>query len=340
MHEAESPRRKPTAAEPESADVLAWEQDVPLLNNRFIWWDFLRVFGISIAAIEALVLAMSYFIDGDPVLLPPMVWAIPLAILFGLFVLVGLIYRNRFPMHFEVDSKRVRYEVFTRMGRYERTVNTVFGVVAFLSLGLRGLGARIFGAGGGDEIKWHDVYRVTVHRRERVITLSNSWRSVIRLYCPAGQFEDIAARVQDSAAKAAVRRAKRAKPAPRRPLYFTLGWVIVAILATLTCGAWYEATYDGTDRMGLLAGILVLIVGLANATWWSKLVAFPALGVSLYYLGRLVMVALDPITSSSGSFLGYTYTLDTSALAVALVGGLVLAALSALRLFLPMPVAK
>ncbi len=303
---------------------LTWESDIPLLTNRFLLLDFALVLGLAVLIIEGLVWALSFFFTDEPVLLPLELWAIPLAVIVALFGLVAvLVYGNRFHGRFTLDDRAVVYAV----GAQERKINRIVMALALLFGVWRALGPALLAqAREVSRVEWKAVYRFRVAPARQVITLYDSWHAVLRLYCPPERFAEILALVQAYSAAGAAWRARQ--PAPPRPVSFYLAWAGLTGLATLATLAWPWTTYEGVDRLGLLAGILVLGTGVTSAAWWSKLLALPAATMSLLFLVRLGLVALQPITGPSGAVWDYTYTLDTPQLLLAVVGGLGLLALS------------
>ena len=186
--------------------TLTWEYALPLATNPFIWWDFLRVVAASLLIMELLVFAMS-LVAGDPVWLPLSVLALVAGILAALFLIATLlIYGNRYRARFVVDAGGAQMED-AGQGRRFRWVMAALGVLA------RQPGAVFSTTAGpsgyGERISWREVRRVTVHRRLRVVTLSNSWRSLLRLYCPPELLDQVAALAQAHAATAEKRRATR-----------------------------------------------------------------------------------------------------------------------------------
>ncbi len=319
------------------AAALTWNYDVPLLTNRYFLWDMVRVLVLSAVLCEGLVWAISFFFTDEAVLLPPLIWAIPLGIIAVLFVLVSLlIYGNRFHGHFTLDEKAVTYEV----GMRERKILRVLSVIGILFGGWRAVGPSLIAYSRQVEsVKWPDVYKVSPDPTRYVIALSNSWRTVMRLYCPADRFAEILARVQACAAAGADRRSAHPKPRYHRSTGFYVSWFAATALATLATLVWPWTNYDGPDRMALLAGLLVLIAGLASAAWWGRLIALPAALVSVIVLLRIAGEALDTFNPMGGGPTEYTFTLDTPALVVTVFGGLGLLALGLLALFIRMPAA-
>lgn len=186
--------------------ALTWEHTLPLATNPFLWWDFFRVLGACLLIMELLVFLMSVLV-GDPIWLPLSVLGIVTAIFAGLFLIATLLlYGNRYHARFAVDAKGAQMED-AGQGRWFRWRLILLGVLARQPGAV--LGSSAGPSGYGERVAWRDVRRVSIHRRLRVITLSNSWRSLLRLYCPPELFDQIVAHVQSHVALAEKRRAAR-----------------------------------------------------------------------------------------------------------------------------------
>lgn len=192
--------------------ALTWGYALPLATNPFMWWDFLRVVVASLLLMELLVFLMS-LAAGDPILLPPALLALVAGILAALFALTTtLVYGNRYHARFTLDSRGAQMED-AGQGRRFRWLMVVLGLIARQPGAV--LGATSGPSGYSERVNWRDVRRVTVHRHLHVVTLSNSWRSLLRLYCPPDRFEQIAACAQSYVAIAKKRNAARKARAQR-----------------------------------------------------------------------------------------------------------------------------
>lgn len=205
---------------PEAPDqqALTWDYAMPLATNPFLWWDFLRVLGASLLIMELLVFVMSLIAD-DPFVIPLHILALVAGILATLFVLTTmLVYGNRYRARFVIDERGAQMED-AGQGRRFRWAMIALGLAA----GRPGvaMSASSGPSGYGERVRWRDVRRVTVYRRLRVITLSNSWRPLLRLYCPPDMFDPVVQSVQKYVALAARRRtareSRRRSAATRKP---------------------------------------------------------------------------------------------------------------------------
>lgn len=180
---------------------LAWTARIPLINNRFMLWDFAKVIVISTASLWLLVLLVSLVTDpSDPVLLP---WQLPVlcaGILAVLFVIACLLMGNGYSARFLIDGEGVHWD----SGPKEKKVNRAVAVVGALAGSPQAAGAGLLAASEETgSIPWSTIRRVNVHPRQRVISIRNSWRVVVRLYVPVESWESAVARVQAGVAATA-----------------------------------------------------------------------------------------------------------------------------------------
>ncbi|MCW5852642.1 MAG: hypothetical protein KIT87_21400 [Anaerolineae bacterium] len=172
---------------------LEWDYAIPVATNRFILRDMVVVFGLSMVILQAILALMGLILDGEALWLPLSFWALIAGILVVLFGLASLVLLNRVQAHFSLDTERAE----VRMGRRERRLNRLATGLGFLAgkPGLAGAGL-LAEAQETQAIEWKDVYTVKVHPKQRVISLHNSWRTVMRLYCSPEVFDEAVAWVR------------------------------------------------------------------------------------------------------------------------------------------------
>jgi hypothetical protein len=184
--------RQPDLRTGRESTTIEWTYRIPLLTSRFMLWDFVRVTVMSVSIMYVLVALMGWVADGEPALLPLQVPLMVGGILLALFFIVGVLLGNRFTMTFSVKPDGVTYSSGAREKRWNRAA-VLFGAL--------GRSATTTGAGllataseqGG--WKWSDLHSARYFPRQRVISLRNSWRTVLRLHCTADDYERIRAAV-------------------------------------------------------------------------------------------------------------------------------------------------
>ena len=172
---------------------LEWEAVIPLITNLFIWADLAKALSITFVLFGGLIVIILAN-DSNPN------WggaagllAICAAVVLALFVFAELVvFRNRFAARFSLDHKGVSYES-GRTARAARKIGLIVGVLAGSPL-LTG-GSLLASSMASLRIRWKDVKKVTPFPKRKVITLSNSWRPVLRLYCPDHETYEAALRL-------------------------------------------------------------------------------------------------------------------------------------------------
>ena len=296
---------------------LTWDIDIPLLTNPVLVLRFFIVMVISVLLLEALTLLMAFLFSDEIILLPLPLMGIALGVITVLFVLVCLlIYRNRFSIRFSLTAKFAAYQSGPREGKITRVVS----IFALLTGNLRAIGPALVGESQqADVFEWQDLRRAQANPRLHVITLYNSWRPVLDLYCPPEKYAAVLQFVEERLAKVHLKRQAHPAKAARRSVGFILLWIFLTALATVLTAAWSWVDADLFDRYILLTGVVVLLAGVLGgvARWLLGLVGS---GLSIYLLVQIVLSALEQITYTTGIKSFYAYELDTGYLALTLLG--------------------
>lgn len=187
------------APDPAGEEPIAFATVIPLLNNRFMLWDFLKVIVISVAALWVAVFAVSLAVDpNDPVLLP---WQLPVlcgGIVAVLFVIACLVMGNGYGATFVIDDEGVGWD----SGPKEKRVNTAVAIAGVLAGSAQVTGAGLLARSEQSGlIPWGKIRRLNVHPGPRVISVRNGWRVVVRLYVPAGIWDAVLARLRRGVAR-------------------------------------------------------------------------------------------------------------------------------------------
>lgn len=313
-------------AEPSGPGTLTWEYDIPLVNNLFMLRDFLVVIVLSLVGMQVALLIVGFFAAGGPVIIPFEIYLIVGGILVALFLIAaGVVLGNRHRTRFTVSPAGVAYEP----GLRERQINRVALVLSVLG-GRPGASLLAVSRESG-EFHWDEVGKVTVHQRQRVITLGDSWHPLLRLYCPTEGFAEVVALVDAYTARAAAERVG-GRPRRSRPLRASAAWVGAVAIATLLGMTWYDTMLTDIWRLLILAALLVMGAGLFNVPVVRRLLAVAGLLMGACVLVALVVEAAQPITGPSGATYGTSWEVDTPQLALSIIGQLVLIGMGGWRL--------
>lgn len=185
----ESSPRKRTKKKGKVADqvILTWDAAIPMVGNRFFMWDMAKlwamscgvlfVFALLLAAVEHSGYMLRFAFVG-----PPIAFA-------GFFIaslLIALIFFfNKYYAQTVISERGVQFELVKWTGKLSQAVaagNLVLGVLksspTAVGVGLLADTQRsVF-------MPWSQIRKVAFFPRQRVITVSNSWRPVFRLHCP------------------------------------------------------------------------------------------------------------------------------------------------------------
>jgi len=179
---------------------MNWEAIIPLFTNPFLWLDFGKALlapAILFGGLIVLILAGDNTPDWGRAF---GILALCMAAVAALFAFVELVvFRNRMAVRYALDDKGIAYE----SGRPARTAQKIGLVIGALARSPLLVGGSLLASSTNAlTVRWRDVKKVTLFPARRVITLSNSWRPVLRVYCPEAEtFESarrmIAARVAE-----------------------------------------------------------------------------------------------------------------------------------------------
>ena len=301
----------------------AWSRDVRLVTNRFMLKDMVMVLAISLVVAELLVAGMSFLLGEDILWMPLHIMGLIFAFLLALFLFAaGVVLGNRIPMEFLVTPSGVAWGTGTRQKRFNRAAL----VIATLAGSPGAAGASLLAMSQETGMfPWEEIRKVTAFPGPGVITLSNSWRPVLRLYVPPEGYEEVAVLVD--------RYATRAKePGPRvrlrwgREMWVRIGLAVVTVVATLLAAIWYDFTLDDLWRPLFLAGLLLVVASLTGGPA-RRILGFLGTALTLYLFVRHMLEGFDPIIGPSGFNYGRSYSADPVPFALSVVGYLGLLAL-------------
>jgi hypothetical protein len=175
---------------------IAWDIAFPLATNRFFLYDMVKVTFIScfiLLLILTGILLSSRSAESLPTIL--LIVGIMFAAFNALYFFIALVFfGNRYPTTFAVTERGVGWRSRSRRGNTANTAAILLGLLA-KKPGLAGAG-MLAKAGEGGSMAWKDIRKVKAYAGPRSITLMNSWRVVVRLYCLPDNYEDVLNEIQ------------------------------------------------------------------------------------------------------------------------------------------------
>ena len=167
--------------------LLSWDGAVRMVGDRFFMWDMAKLWAISCAFLAVVMLAIG-LMAGSPHMLRFAV-IVPVCAFVGFYLLSLLIalvfYFNRYYQQSTLTDKGVSSELVRWSGKLSKAVAAGNIVLGLVKASPTNVGAGVLAnVQRSVFISWADVRKVTEFPGQRVITISNSWRPVLRLHCP------------------------------------------------------------------------------------------------------------------------------------------------------------
>ena len=175
----------------DEASGLSWEYDIPLLTNRYMLWDFGRVF-LTVFVLTNLILLVATGFEYQSVL---SLSGVGILIFMGLFLLTSILLGNHVRSVFIVDGEGVGSRVSRKMSK----INNATIVIGLLAASPSTVGAGLLASSQGEAFHpWKIIEKATVDRRRKVISFHNNWRTVQRVYCYEDNFEQVLCLVESN----------------------------------------------------------------------------------------------------------------------------------------------
>lgn len=170
---------------------LSWEYDIPLLTNRYMLWDFARVFFVVFVVSNLILLVATGF---EYLSIFPLS-VVGMLIFMGLFIFTSILLGNHVRSVFIVDEDGVGSRVSRRMSK----LNSATIAIGLIAGNPSTVGAGLLASSQGEAFHpWKNIEKATVDSRRRVITFHNSWRSVQRIYCYEDNFDQVLGYVESN----------------------------------------------------------------------------------------------------------------------------------------------
>lgn len=167
-----------------TGEDLGWAARVPVLNPFFVA-DMLRWLGLTALLVALIFGGISLTLDREGFRAITMLMIICGTVVFLIMLLaVGIYMLIGWRCAFVVDGEQaaIRATGLTETAGMAIAATAVVG--GLIRGNLAAIGAGVGAARQGDDIAWPNVRAVTGYPRQQVVCLANSWRTVVRLYCP------------------------------------------------------------------------------------------------------------------------------------------------------------
>ena len=167
----------------EQPSHLMWDADMPLLNNRFFLYDMAKLL-LWTGLIGGLIFGGIALAAGGAKSLGPLMAMLGI-ILFGflfLFVMISLLFLgNGYRVRYLMAAQGIGWESLGRRGKAASRLAMVAGALAG-NASVAGAGLLAAASESG-LLAWKNVRTIKAYPAIGVISIINSWRVVIRIYC-------------------------------------------------------------------------------------------------------------------------------------------------------------
>ena len=179
-------------------DIISWEIDVSLLNNKYIARQIIIVFSLAILFVLLVLflielfsgtLSLSFLLNLFKIILLLVAIFSVLTVL-GVFLVMG----NRYNYRYTLDPEKGIWEKPQAGQRRKNSI--VNGLLVFF--GLMAKNPAVAGAGvlaqsrQEQHIKWKDINKVETDPRKKVVVLKKNNRTRIIVFCLPDNFDKVA----------------------------------------------------------------------------------------------------------------------------------------------------
>lgn len=245
---------EPTGERASKGAGLHWAIDVPVVTHPLMLLNYVKLFGLT-AILMGLFMSFLMVVTGSPDAIPAM-WMMAGGICAALLVVgllgMALIYGNRMRMTFALDQEKAVAEIVDRRNKAVSVAAIVLGVLARKPAAV---GAGLISATDTRRsAAWRALVSARFYPQFHAISLRNSWRTVVILFCTPANYEHASAFVRDAMARKPSRESARRNPLPMLLLHTCL-----TVLATLPF-----FLLDYPFKTDLFAAIFTLCFALAS----------------------------------------------------------------------------
>ncbi len=250
---------------------MNWKIRIPLGTNPLILLDMVKLFAITYL-IVSLLFSIIFISTGDISDLPPMLGMFGLVML-GLAILFLLVmfvfFGNKIEGEYILTDKSVTFNTTDKRARLANRIAT--------GAGLLGGSAATAGAGltamsnESKTFEWNWIQGFKPSKALRTISLRNSWRNVLVIYCG----DNFGEAVEFVKSRVAVTEKRQKSPLPAM-----IGWTVL----TLPASVLMFLEYPGYYSIDLFAAIFVMLFAVASL-WLVPLLSYATFAGVAWVLG-------------------------------------------------------
>ncbi len=250
---------------------MNWKIRIPLATNPLILLDMVKMFFI-VYLIIALLFSIIFLSSGEMDTILPMLGMFGL-ILLGLMVLFFLVmlifFGNRFEGEYRLDDKSATFNTTDKRAKIANRVAVGAGLLGG-SLTTTGSGLMAM-SNENQTFDWDWIQGYRINKAMKTVTLRNSWRNVLSIYC-SDNFAEVCEFVKSHVTITETKR--------KSPVLAMIAWTVLIIVASLLMFMEYPAYYT----VDLFAAIFVLLFSVASL-WLIPLLSYATFAGVAWILG-------------------------------------------------------
>lgn len=272
---------------------MTWDVKIPLITNPMIMLDTVKVFGIAFLII-ALLFFIIFGMQGEMETLLPMLGMF--GIIFGGLMILSMlimviVFGNKFHCRFTISPEGILFENVDKRSKFlnRAAIGTGFlaGSASTMGAGLTAQASEAIG------IEWQNIARADFNPKRRTISIANTWRKVMIVYCSNNNWQEVSATVKEyleNTRRPEAQSAKRRSPLPK---LFLL--TIAVIIATLPL---FDMPYP--FEIDLFVPIFLLCFAAASI-WLIRFLSVATLlgcGYTIYHIISIGLTRHERVISS------------------------------------------
>jgi len=168
------------------AEVFDWDVRVPLVSNVYVLIDILIVLMVLSLGLSGVVL---FFVGFDKVYAVLRVFVIADGfVILLLYSVMGFVFLNRFQLIYHIDTEGVH----VRVGEFESSLNRMAWRTSSIVQRYSFTGGRVYSLMNEEHyVSWSSVTRYFFDSKHRVVSLTDDFRPLMRVYCTVDNVDDV-----------------------------------------------------------------------------------------------------------------------------------------------------
>lgn len=174
-------------------EMLEWEIRIPIFKNTILWFQLALVSAIGALFVSILLIGLNLWEKQWEMI--PSSLIVGLSLFLGLFLLFALatliLFHSGELMRYRIDERGITQEIHVPRRKAFKWLG-LLGLFSGSSAGSTAAGAALLAdARNRVIVRWSENVTVEAYSQKGEVALSNGWRTIMRIHCPQGQYDEI-----------------------------------------------------------------------------------------------------------------------------------------------------